>query len=108
MLKKQYRLPAHTRLLSPLSIHSTLFSLKVERTDLPYNRFAFVVRKSIDKRASQRNRMKRRFRSSVEEMIQEIRPGHDMLFFLEKGIIEKHRQELCSEIRSALQEKKLL
>ncbi len=108
MLKKQYRLPAHTKLQAPFSLRTPLFSVKIAKNGLPYNRFAFVVRKAVDKRAIRRNRMKRVIRSCIEELLGEMRQGYDMLFFLEKGIIEKHHGYLSQEIRKVLTEKGLI
>lgn len=67
-----------------------------------------MVKKALDKRAVQRNRARRVFRSCIEEMIDDIKGGHDMLFVLEKGIMGKGREEIFGEVRKLLAEKKLL
>lgn len=82
--------------------------MKYTRNGLQISRFAFVVKKSVDKRAVVRNRIRRVFRSCIEEQVGQIAPGYNMLFFLEKGIIEKRQQDLCQEVRTILLKKQLL
>lgn len=108
MLKKQYRLPAHIRLHTPTTARLPVFFLKVGRNNLSYNRFGFVISKAVDKRASTRNRAKRKLRSCVEEMVGELKTGYDMLFFLEKGIIQKQREVLCQELRDVMKQKNVI
>jgi ribonuclease P protein component len=107
MLPRHYRLPAHIRLRHPRYYKTSEFLLKVSANNLPYSRFGFLVRKSIDKRATARNRIRRVFRSCIEEMLGEIQNGYDMFFLFEKGIIEKNREELYQELRTLLSQNNL-
>lgn len=108
MLPKQYRLPSSTRLKQARFYKTALFSVKVAPNNLEQNRFAFLVRKKVDKRAVVRNRIRRVFRSCIEEMLSELQPRQDMLFLLERGIMDKPREELFQELKAFLQEKHLL
>lgn len=108
MLNKQYRLPASTRLNNATLYSTALFSLKVAANNLPESRFGFVIGKAVDKRAVVRNRIRRLFRSCIEDMREEIVSGHDMLFFLKRGIIEKEKEVLSAELANFLKEKTLL
>ena len=108
MLAREYRLPATIRLSHPRYIKHSLFSCKYAKNNCNVSRFAFVVRKAVDKRAVARNRIKRVFRSCIEELREQISPGYDMLFFLEKGIIEKQQQEVCQQLYVALQQQHLV
>lgn len=108
MLPKEYRLPSNTRLVKPHFFRTPLFAVKISQTDLPQNRFAFLVRKTVDKRAVVRNRIRRLLRSCIEELIEQIPSGYDMLFFLEKGIMEKSQKELRLELKAFLKQKGLL
>jgi ribonuclease P protein component len=108
MLKKINRLPATQKLKSPVFVKTHFFVLKFSKNDLPNNRFTFVVKKSFDKRAVYRNRMKRLLRSCVEEILESIKPGYDMLFLLEKGIIDNKRQEIFNILKTTLASKNLL
>src|SRR5437016_6210918 len=102
MLSREYRLPATTKLVQARFIKTPLFSMKYAQNNLAVSRFAFVVRKSVDKHAVARNRIKRVFRSCIEELQTAIVPGYDMLFFLEKGIIDKQQKDLCEELQTFL------
>ena len=108
MLQKQYRLPGAIRLKSPTSFTTPTFFLKVSKNDLEYSRFGFVVRKTVDKRATVRNRIRRVFRSCIEEMQQEVKVGYDMLFLLKNVILEKKREALYNELHEFLKEKQFL
>lgn len=108
MLKKQFRLPASIKLQSSRSFNTTIFSLRTAKNNLEYSRFGFVVGKNVDKRATARNRIRRLFRSCIEELKTEIQDGYDMLFFLKTGVLEMERKELYNQIYGFLKEKNLL
>ena len=108
MLSREYRLPATTKLIQARFVRTPLYGMKYAQNELAVSRFAFVVRKTVDKRAVARNRIRRVFRSCIEEMLEQIVPGYDMLFFLEKGIINKQQPELCEELQQFLQQKHLI
>jgi len=108
MLEKQYRLPATTRLKNYDLFDSQAFSLKIAKNNLKTSRFGFVIGKKTDKRATTRNRIRRVFRSCIEEMFSEIKTGHDMLFFLKSGILEIKRKELYNQVYDFLKEKDLI
>jgi ribonuclease P protein component len=108
MLPREYRLPATTKLSHARYLKTSLFGVKYAQNEMPVSRFAFVVRKSVDKRAVARNRIRRVFRSCIEELREQIVSGYDMLFFLEKGIIDKQQVDLCLELQKILQQQHLL
>jgi ribonuclease P protein component len=108
MLKKQYRLPAYVKLSRASSFATPLFFLKVTENNLDHSRFSFVVSKKTDKRATARNRIRRLFRSCIEEMLDEIKTGRDMLFLLKITILEINREDLYNQLHVFLKEKNLL
>ncbi len=108
MLKKQYRLPASQKLQQAKFFKTPTFTLKISGNNLEQNRFGFIVKKTVDKRAVVRNRVKRVFRSCIEEMLENIKKGQDMLFVLEKGIIDRKRDLVFKDIQTLLLEKGLL
>src|SRR2546430_17218642 len=105
MLQKKYRLPAATRLSHPTAFSTPTFFLKVSRNNLTQSRFGFVVRKSVDKRAVARNRIRRLFRSCIEEMLAEIPSGNDFLFLLKGRILEMKREDLYNEVHAFFKDK---
>ena len=108
MLAREYRLPSTVKLTKSYFFKTPLFSVKYSKNELTESRFGFLVRKTVDKRAVARNRIRRVFRSCIEELLLDIVPGYDMLFFLEKGIIDKRQKDLCQELKTILQQKNLL
>lgn len=75
---------------------------------LPHNRFGFVVSKRVHKRASVRNRTKRRFRACIESMHPAIRPGYDLLFILRQPMLSTEAHEICAIIATILKKHTLL
>ena len=70
----------------------------IAKNNLPYSRFGFVISKKIDNRSTVRNRTKRVFRSCIEELLQKIVDGYDMLFILYKNAVGQKRNKLFNEI----------
>jgi ribonuclease P protein component len=85
-----------------------MFLVKFSPNELDVSRFGFIIGKAVAKEAVTRNRARRLLRSCIEERLSEIKPGYDMLFLLKKGIIDKDRETLASEIEKLLIHKKLL
>ena len=108
MLSQPNRLPATVKISQARFLKTPLFSVKFGKNDLDVSRFGFVVRKTVDKRAVYRNRIRRVLRSCIEEQLSEIATGYDMLFFPEKGIIDKKQQELCQILHQHLEQQRLL
>ena len=107
MLKKINRLSS-PRLLSPKSIQSHYFSFKVAKNDLGLPRFAFVVSKKLDKRATTRNSVKRKLSSCIEEIFDRIKPGWDFVFYPKPGIVDASHKELSLEIESVFKKEGIL
>jgi ribonuclease P protein component len=108
MLPRQFRLPASIRLSQPNIYTTPYFVVKIAPNELPYNRFGFTISKAIAKHAVDRNKVRRVLRSCIEERLNNMHGGYDMLFLLKKGIIDKERETLASEIEKLLTQKKLL
>ena len=108
MLPRLNRLPAKQRLKNSRYYTSQHFTLRVAQNNIAVSRFGFIVRKTVDKRSVVRNRVRRVFRSCIEEMLPEIKVGYDMLFSLEKGIIDSNQQAVCTEIKKLLREKHIV
>lgn len=108
MLAQPHRLPATVIFKHSKYRRTPLFGMKFMKNDLTQSRFGFIVRKTVDKRSVYRNRIKRVFRSGIEQHLSEIASGYDMLFFLEKGIIEKSSDEVWQKLHLLLKEEKLI
>lgn len=108
MLQKQYRLPASIRLRNSQAYSFPFFSLRITNNELSSNRYGFIVRKTVDKRAVVRNRIRRVFRSCIEELNPQVRGGKDMLFILNSKLLEMKREDLYNEVHSFFKEKQFL
>lgn len=107
MLKKEYRLTSGS-LSNSKNFNSPLFGLKFRENSLDKNRFAFIISKKIDQRASTRNALRRKLRSCIEEIFENIKPGKDFVFYPTKIAIDKDRDEILKETRRVLKENDLL
>jgi ribonuclease P protein component len=108
MLAQPYRLPATAKLTNSRYLKTPFYGVKYAPNNLELSRFGFVVRKTVDKRSVVRNRIRRVLRSCIEEQLESIKPGYDMLFFLEKGIMDKKQADLCQIVAQSLKERSLL
>ena len=101
MLKRENRLTL-VGLSNPKNIFTPLFSLKIAKNDQNLNRFAFIVSKKIDKRAVIRNSLKRKLRSCIEEIFDNIQKGHDFVFYPKSLLIKTEREEALKELKKTL------
>lgn len=108
MLKKEYRLPIKTKRLPASSYKSQTFRLMVARNNLNISRFGFIISKKTAKKAVCRNRIKRVFRSCIEEMQDKVVKGYDMLFILQKNSLSNNRENFCQELGKLFSEIKLI
>lgn len=111
MLSRKYRLPATIKLREVFVIHTPFFSVKVGTNEFLYNRYGFIISKKVEKRATIRNRLRRRIRAFIEPLPMRIstETGKDMLFILKKeALLQTTRvlwlqmQETISQINTAL------
>jgi len=108
MLKKKYRLLKETKFDKKDIYTSPFFVLKTTRNDKSFSRFGFIVSKKIDKRATIRNKVKRKIRVCIETNFDKIKPGYDMLFILKKQILGKTTKEIGELTLGELEKRKLL
>ena|SRR5579872_138475 len=108
MLARKYRLLSKTKMSPAKSINTPFFILKYAQNEEPYPKFGFVISKSVDKRASTRFKLKRRFRNCIEGMLPTIKTDRKMLFILKKEMSDLKKDQLCSEISELLKKEKLL
>lgn len=108
MLKKKHRLPLMARSKRIKTVSTDYFLIKISKNDLLDSRFGFLVSKKIDKRAVVRNRLKRTYRSIVEELAEKIDKGYDLLFVIKKGSKEEKREVILDAFEKTLAREKLL
>lgn len=97
MLKRENRLSA-VLLKNPRIFSDSLFTLKVSGNNKEVSRFAFVVSKKLDKRATVRNSLKRKIRSCIEQIFDNIETGQDFVFYPKQKAVEANREQILGEI----------
>lgn len=107
MLGKTNRL-TNVYLTNPKIITTSLFNLKIGVNNLNLSRFTFVVSKKIDQRSAQRNEVKRKVRSCVEEIFDNIKPGYDFIFYPSQISKDTERQRVLEEIKKTFKENNYL
>lgn len=107
MLKKKQRLNLAIRLESPELFKNSFFTLLVSKNGLSYSRYGFVASKKNDKRAVERNRVKRLFSSVLQKEIK-IKSGYDMIFILKKDSFLKKPDEVEVKITEVLKKRRFI
>lgn len=71
-------------------------------------RFAFLVSKKIDKRATRRNRVKRLLAAAIREFLPQIKGGIKMVFIAKEEILDKDFFEIKREVEKFLKKNSFL
>ena len=82
--------------------------LKIAGNNLKASRFGFVVGKSLSKKATVRNKIKRRLRKSIQDRLPKIKTGFDAVLVAQKGIEKEKFQDTAETIGKILAKAKLL
>lgn len=89
-------------------IEKDFLVLKFLRNSLDVTRIGFVVSQKVSKKASSRNKIKRRLREIIKINLPNLKPGYDLIFFTKKGIIEKDFWEIKKVVEQILKQAKLV
>lgn len=84
------------------SYFSRYLLLKMLKKKIKYTRFGIIVSNKVSKKATQRNRLKRRIREILRLKLDKITPGHDCVIVVKAGILERTYQEIDREIKNIL------
>lgn len=102
MLAKKHRLPKGVRIKNGRTFSSRFFLLKTGENNEGLSRFGFLVSKKISKSAVIRNRIKRQIRRCIEENLNNIISGVDMLFIAKNESINSTTEEICLSLNKIL------
>ena len=80
-----------------------LFLLKYIRTGLLHSRYGFVVSKKVSKKATERNKAKRRLRDIVRTSPKIAMQGYDVVFVVKKEIVAAPFDVIKKTARDALE-----
>lgn len=106
MFAKQYRLQKDKDFKLTFkkgkTFNNGFLFLKLRRNDLKVSRFGFVVSSKILKKATLRNKIKRRLRDIINKNLVNIKSGIDIVIGVKTEIISKDYQEIKKELESLL------
>lgn len=75
------------------------FAVKYMPNGLSYSRFGVVVGKKVDKRATERNRIKRMFYRTLHERNLQIIPGQDVMILIYPEIKQFSREDVAKLVK---------
>jgi ribonuclease P protein component len=81
--------------------------LKFAKNNLKVSRFGFVVGRKISKKATLRNKIKRRLREALRKELPKLKPGFDGVLVALKGSEPKGLKETERMVKKILQKTKL-
>jgi len=112
MLAKANRLTKQKDIENVLKKGKTKFAkslgVKYIKNDLYITRTAFIVSTKISKKATKRNRLKRKLREIIRQEAQKIKKGYDFIVLTKKEALEQEYKELEKELKGLLKTIKLI
>jgi len=87
---------------------NNLFVLKIVKNNLDISRFAFVISKKISKKATVRNRIKRRLDNVIRVDLPKIKKGWDGIIIVLPGAEIKDFKEIEEDINQLLEKARLI
>lgn len=87
---------------------SDFIKIKVLKNDLEFSRFGLIVGLKISKKATQRNRIKRRLEEIVRLKLKQIKSGFDIVVLVNQEITEKNYQAIEKTLISLFKKANLI
>lgn len=84
------------------SFKNNLFIFKIMENNLGINRFGFVVSQKVSKKATVRNKVRRRLTETVKAEAKNIKNGIDLVLIALPGIEKKEFLEIKESVKNAL------
>jgi ribonuclease P protein component len=84
------------------SFKNTLLILKVAKNDLNINRFGFVVSQKVSKKATIRNKIRRRLSEAVKNQGDKIKNSTDLVLIGLPGIEKKNFHEVQEAVANLI------
>lgn len=97
MLKRIQRIPRKEKIIKTSSFFTPFFILKVTKNSFSFNRYRFVISKKTEKKAVERNKIRRLFADCVK-INNEKGFGKDIIFFINKKALFLSKEEICNNI----------
>lgn len=82
--------------------------LKKSRNNLDFSRFGFIVGGKVSKKATVRNKIKRRLRELVQTKLPKIKKGFDFILIAKEGLANKDFKEMEETIDKLFNKAKII
>jgi len=90
------------------SLKDGFLILKLMENNSDQSRFGFIVSQKVSKKATIRNKVKRRLRSAVEENLENIKKGFDAVLIVLSGLEKKEFSEIEESLKSLFIKAKII
>ena len=101
MLAKRYKLNIAEFIKKRLTFvkKGPFFAVKIAANRHSYSRFGVVISKKVDKKATERNKLKRMFYRIIQERNLQHTPGQDVMLLVYPEIKQYSRVEMAKAIK---------
>ncbi len=89
-------------------IENHFYLIKIKKNGLAFSRFAFVVPLRLSKKATKRNKIKRRLREAVRSVFYQIEKGFDIIFISKERVKESEYREIKEGIIDVLKKAEII
>jgi len=93
---------------SAKSFKNDFFILKAVKNNLGLNRFGFVVSQKVSKKATFRNKVRRRLTEAIKSEAKNIKTGTDLIIIALSGIEKRDFPDIKKSMNNALNKAKLV
>jgi ribonuclease P protein component len=90
------------------AIKGDFIDLRFARNNTGGCRFGFIVGLNVSKKATLRNKIRRRVNEATAGLVGRIKPGNDVLFVAKPKIAEQGQKEIKKDIENVIQKAQLL
>jgi len=88
--------------------YNDIFGIKFIPNKLQHNRFCIVISAKISQKATDRNKIRRRFKAIILNNDGKIRVGYDLLIIVKKNISDNNFFEISESVYQSLKKIKLI
>jgi len=84
------------------SSYTKIFRIKILVNDLKNNRYGIVISTKVSKKAVERNKLKRQFRTAVHEFDKQLFHGWDLVIIVSPAALTQKYEFIKSELKKTL------
>ena len=90
------------------SYYTKLIGVKILAGQSGFNRFGIVISTKVSKKATERNKLKRRIRQALRELDKKLKPGFDLVVVALPGFLNQGYEIIEEELEKIFKGLKLL